>query len=161
MRQTYLALLALTLLAAGCAAEEEDPTSDTSSFDEAIEPFRYNSGINQKKRFVIKSEEEWATTWASISKNRDPKRPAPRVDFARNMVVVAAMGQRLTGGFSVEIGSVQLNGSTLSVEVRETSPGPACATSGVITFPIAAELVPRTEGEVTFVESSQMADCDN
>lgn len=160
MRQTYLALLALTLLAAGCAAEEE-PTSDTSSFDEAIEPFRYNSGINQKKRFVIKSEEEWATVWASISKNRDPKRPAPRVDFARNMVVVAAMGQRLTGGFSVEIGNVQLSDDSLSVEVRETSPGPACTTSGVITFPIAAELVPRTEAEVTFIESAQTSDCDN
>ncbi len=53
----------------------------------------------------------------------------PAVDFSRDIVIVAAAGQRATGGNAIAVERVNRTGDGLAVEVVETNPGPGCMTS--------------------------------
>lgn len=60
----------------------------------------------------------------------------PPVDFARELVVVAAAGQKPSGGHTISVGRVTLNDGELLVEVVETTPGPDCVTTQALTQPV-------------------------
>ncbi|MFN7954070.1 MAG: protease complex subunit PrcB family protein [bacterium] len=65
-----------------------------------------------------------------------PPEPAqPAIDFSREVVVGVALGERLTGGFGVEIVSAARRGTTLEVTFRETKPEPGAMTIQVLTNP--------------------------
>ncbi len=65
-----------------------------------------------------------------------PPEPAqPAIDYAREVVVGVALGERRTGGFTVEIVGATRRGNTLEVTVRETKPAPGAMTIQVLTYP--------------------------
>jgi hypothetical protein len=64
------------------------------------------SNLEDEARMVVRTRAEWADLWASATEGVQPTEDVPVVDFGRRMVLVAAMGRRATGGFSVRIGSV-------------------------------------------------------
>ena len=75
------------------------------------------------------------------------------------MVVVASMGGRATGGYSIEIVRVAETTDRLYVEVREVSPGRSCIVTMAGTAPVTAVRVPRRDLPVEFVERAETRDC--
>jgi hypothetical protein len=71
------------------------------------------------------------------------------VDFAREMVVLVAMGERPSGGHSLRVDGVSdaPNGG-LVVHVTRTSPGPQCMSITMMTAPLDVVRVPRATGAV-------------
>lgn len=115
--------------------------------------------IPDRRRFVIRDEAAWRSFWRELHGNVVPPPEPPAVDFSRQMVIGASMGQRPSGGYAIDIEEIYEDGGTLFPVVLETSPGPLCTTIQVITAPVVAVLVERTGASVTFVEKTETRDC--
>jgi hypothetical protein len=126
---------------------------------EDLTPFRFHSGFEGRERLVIRDPATWERTWRALVAAVQPAPPVPAVDFTRDMVVLAAMGTRRSGGFVIDVEGVYDGGGRVYAAVLETSPGAGCAVTLAITTPVAAVRVPRRDGPVTFVERSRTVDC--
>lgn len=85
------------------------------------------SGIGARRRDVIRDRAQWAAFWREMRSGGGGggtnSAVPPEVDFSRDMVVVAAMGTRGSGGHRVAIDSVTRSEGRLLIVVREVSPG--------------------------------------
>ena len=117
------------------------------------------SGARQQALSVVKTAAEWEDLWSRISAPVAPPRDAPAVDFSHRMVVIAALGQRPTGGFGVRIGAVYEDRDRLYVVYTETSPGAGCLTSQAFTAPVSAVSVPLSEKPASFVRRAEEEAC--
>lgn len=174
MRATATVLLAALLAAPiGCAAEVEvdpdgtppredrpvDGVSDTTRLSTRTVYRDQASGIEDSRRLVIRSDSEWEAFWSEAHANRTSPEPAPEIDFDRSMVVAATLGQRSTGGYSIDIDDVYaIDGATL-VEVVETSPGEGCLVTQALTAPAVAVVVDRRAGEATWTSGEEISTC--
>ena len=129
------------------------------AFGEVEEASTSVSAIMDRERLVITDATAWEAYWARFSGSVAPMPPVPAVDFATERVVTAAMGTQPTGGYSINVPSVQGDGQGIYVVVRETSPGPGCIVTQALTAPAVAVTVPADERPVLFVEESVVVDC--
>src|SRR5204863_7794984 len=58
-----------------------------------------HSSIDQARTVVVRSADEWSALWRAHAEGK----PAPPVDFARELAVGVFLGSRPTAGYSVEI----------------------------------------------------------
>jgi hypothetical protein len=135
---------------------------DSAGLAAALAPYRAASGLRDPQRLVVRDSAHWAAVWAQLAAPPTPggrAAPAPRVDFARSMVVVAAMGARPSTGFEIAIDSVYRSGGQLRAAVREREVGPSCGRVSAPRAPTAGVLVPRDEGDVAFDEWREFVAC--
>ena len=111
------------------------------------------SGIREAKQEVIKDSAAWERLWAQHNANTPRSAPLPDVNFSKEMVIVATMGTKRTGGYSVEILRAERKGKKLRIEVQQTSPPPGSITIQALTAPFHFVAVPRQDLEPEFVES--------
>ncbi len=109
------------------------------------------SGIDRPQQTVVRTADEWQALW----QRHAPGRPAPAVDFTRNMVVAVFLGSRSSGGYQVEITGVRSVGNTLVVQWAERRPGPGMVAAQVMTAPAHFVTVPQHKGEVRFEQAGQ------
>jgi hypothetical protein len=121
--------------------------------------FRHNSRMEAAVREVVRDAGAWSRLWPRLSGSMGGASPAPRVDFDREMALVAAMGRRSTGGFEVRIESVERTGAGLVAHVVETSPGPTCGTGAALSSPADVVLVPRSDLPVRWEVRRAVTDC--
>lgn len=89
---------------------------------------------------ALRSGAEWDGFWQQVQRKR------PRaLDPAREMGVVVFLGERNTGGYAVEIASVQPEDRKLIVSYREQTPDPDMMVTQALTTPWAVAIVPRSE----------------
>lgn len=117
------------------------------------------SGIDDARRLVIRDASRWQAVWAEVVGQRTPAPDPPSVDFDQDMVILAAMGRRGTGGYTIAIDRVYAEGGQLYAVVRETSPAPGCMTIQALTAPVTAVQVPQSDQAVSFIERKEMLDC--
>lgn len=113
------------------------------------------TGIGEARRLVIKDANAWAQFWSELGVGAQPA-----VDFNRDVVVVAAAGQRPTGGHEIAIDRVTQADGGLTVEVVERAPGPNCMTTASLTQPVDVVIVPAADaGNWSFVERKEIRGC--
>ena len=104
------------------------------------------SFVDTAKQFVARTPAEWEAIW----KQHAPARPAPEVDFSKDMVVGVFLGSRNSAGYSVEIVGVEKEAAGVVVRYRETRPGRGAITAQIITSPYHFVAVPKADGTVRF-----------
>ena len=124
---------------------------------DAIEPYRVMNGIYDARRMEIRSEAEWRGQWMRI--RRDRNAVPPPVDFSRDMILLAAMGNQPSGGYAVTIESILDRPEGQIVFVRHTAPGPSCGTTAAITSPLDAVIVPATTKPVRWIVHRTAENC--
>lgn len=127
--------------------------------DPAFQWFRSSSGVREPGTAVIRDVEGWQAAWETITANHSPRPALPAVDFAREMVVLVALGMRSSGGYSAEIRRVLRTGDGISVDYVARSPGSDCFVTGAITHPIDVVIVPRVDGTAVFAKHEQVTNC--
>lgn len=119
------------------------------------------SGITLATRTVVDDAATFEKLWRQAFSAVGDTLPPPAVDWAREKVVFAALGNRPSGGYSVTILDAQQLGDELRITVETTSPGPHCMNASVLTQPADVVSIPRPAAGVIirFVERERVADC--
>ena len=108
---------------------------------------------------VIRDDETWMQTWLRIkNKYADPK-SAPQVDFKRYMILVAAMGPKRSGGYSIRIKRIVDAPSRIEVDLEAMEPGITCTTSQALTSPVQVVRIVRSDKDVNFNVYPQVKIC--
>ncbi|HZX96570.1 MAG TPA: protease complex subunit PrcB family protein [Myxococcales bacterium] len=143
-----LPLLGMLAACGGSAAYDPD----------ALPPGEFlHSLYFQPEHLVVTSQRDWEIEWPHLSGELTP---APEVDFAHFMVLVAALGERPTSGYQVTIDDVRtIRNDRLAARILETVPGKGCGLLQVATTPAQAITVPRFAGTVEFSQGSRVLDC--
>ena len=75
-------------------------------------------------------------------------------------VILVALGERPTGGYSIFIDRVtELQDGSIEVLVRSVAPGPTCGVTAALTQPVDIARVPRRDGSVSFRELAETHNC--
>jgi hypothetical protein len=161
-RYHFLALALVILISPACGTRNVSVTrfSQESTVVSEEHIFTYpHSGINDSRRLVIRDAAVWRVLWREVMGERTPPLAVPAIDFERDMVIVAALGRRGTGGYAITIEDVYAEGGVLYAIVRATSPGLGCMTIQGFMAPVTGVRVPRSEGAVRFIERTDELDC--
>ncbi len=117
------------------------------------------SGIIALERLVIRDATEWPAMWSRIHAAQNPVPDVVQPDFTTEMAVVAAMGEKASGGFDIGIDSVTQHERGSIVYVTEHSPGSGCMTTGALSQPVHAVRAPKTDGTIWWRERSVVDKC--
>ena len=167
---TRSAALATTLLCLFAAACAEAPLLDPGLAEGALpgEPVTLtrvepgpspHSGFSEPARIVVTSQAQWEAVWRKITGSATPATPPPAVDFRREVVLVAAMGGRHTGGYTVRVEEAAADARQVSVRIVETSPSARCVVTQAFTAPVDVVKMTRTSLPVRFGVAQQVRDC--
>jgi hypothetical protein len=168
-RITRLTAAVLAVLAAACSepSSSVDPSLDelepggepvAVSRLEQQHPAHY-SGITRQERIVVDDPVEWEQVWARLWQGSHPVPSVPPVDFGRELVVVAAMGGRPTGGYSIQVDQVRAYADHVTVHAVESSPDRGCVVTMAFTAPVDVVKIPRTALEIRFRTTRTVRDC--
>ena len=91
---------------------------------------------------ILETPEGWAQFWRDHTK--DPGAKPPIVDWANEMVLVAAVGERSEAGDSIEVRRVLQTGDGTEVPVFERIPGDFCSPAAKDHYPVHIVVSPRT-----------------
>jgi hypothetical protein len=112
-----------------------------------------DSAISDSLRLVIRDTEAWRKVWERIYQTQSPTPPLPEIDFSREMLIVAALGGRPTGGYGIVVDRAYERGDRLEVIVRKQTPGKTCLNTQAVTHPVDIVRLPKTERSVVFRET--------
>ena len=113
------------------------------------------SGFQSPLQMFVTSEKDWSDLWEKRQGSGAPKRNHPAVDFAKDVVVVAALGSKLTGGYSLEISKIVRTKDNVEVTVRIGSPAPGTTPGGGPTSPFVFVRMKKPDKPVTFTEEEK------
>jgi hypothetical protein len=114
------------------------------------------SQVAHSDRKVVRDSADWSETWRFIRGNAIEKLPA--VDFAKNVVVIAALGSRVSTGYDITVDSAAVTRSAQLIFVRVTS-NDSCPGGAMETQPLDVVRVRRTVLPVRFVEDTVQVKC--
>lgn len=127
--------------------------------DEQESLFRFTSGFGQEMNSVVRSGDDWAAVWHTAVRRHGYAPALPRIEFGREMLLIATMGTRPTGGYRVVIDRALERQSDIQVFVRHIAPGPRCGTTAAITHPMDAVRLRRSDKPVTWIVRQELAHC--
>ncbi|MGD9588138.1 MAG: protease complex subunit PrcB family protein [Pyrinomonadaceae bacterium] len=114
----------------------------------------FASGLTSKQTKVITTQEEYAAILAGYS-NEAPH----QIDFQNGQVLLVDMGLRLSGGFNIEVTSVEERSKgSVSVQVRLRRPGRTCLAASVLTNPFQFVYIPSRR-EILISENLETIEC--
>lgn len=158
-----LAILPVTLAAqqprAGAAAHAPANAISLTYFGESSDGFTQFSGVSDSLRVVIRDVESWHRYWTTIHRPFIPPPPVPTVDFEREMVLLASLGTRASGGFAIRIEGAIADSGRLVVQIRRSMPGTGCALPAVVTQPVDIARIPVSRAPIAFAERVERTDC--
>lgn len=139
-----------------------EPGAEVSIVRLRAEPysFTFHSGLDKPARIVVRDALIWQSVWTEIYRGTSPVPPAPTIDFSREMVIVAALGARGTGGYGILItGANETDDGGINVAVRSSSPGNSCVVTDAFTQPVDIARMPIRSGKIEFTERSVVSQC--
>ncbi len=119
-----------------------------------------NSGFRDPARLVIDDEAQWTTVWTLLWAQQDsqPAPPPPAVDFTRNSVIVAALGQGSARGFGIDLSRIATTRDTVYAEVSSRL-SVGCNTLAELSQPVDVIRIPKPHAPVVFVERAADGEC--
>jgi hypothetical protein len=111
------------------------------------------SAITETQQVVLRDAKVWEQFWRKHSPDPRTMEKMPKVDFEKEMVIAVTMGQQRTGGYLVEIASVEREDEKLKVTVRRRAPPPDSMTIQVVTSPYHFVAVPKSDLKAEFVQA--------
>lgn len=103
------------------------------------------SGIHKPFVALITNKADWAEYWRHHAAIFHPTPPPPPVDFDRASLIAIHLGERRTGGYSLQILAVDERGGELVVSAVEHRPGPGTIVTQALTQPYEIIRIPRVE----------------
>lgn len=147
---TRAALALALILIAGCDRGASSPTSPDGVVPFTTVHTAQFSGIAVRRGEVISRADVWQRTWDEINATISPKPALPAVDFERNILLLAALGDEGDACKRVVIDRVERSGGALRVSVKETRPPASCVCPPVAVRPVHVVSIPRAATGASF-----------
>ena len=128
-------------------------------FGDGHDGFSQYSGIADSQRVVIRDTTAWRKYWTDIHRPFIPAPAVPAVDFSHEVVLLASMGTRRSGGFVIRIDSATTDSASLIVQVTQVLPGRGCAVPAAVTQPVDLVRLPALSLPIAFRERVERTDC--
>ena len=140
---------ALLIAFAGCGGESsptdpDGPVAFTTVWHEQA------SGMRNAGAQVVARQEPWAQLWEQIVLGRAPKPPLPAIDFEKNILIVATLGETGDSCTQVRIDQVSRRSGILDVTISEIRRPPSCSCPPVVVNPVHVVAVPRAATGATY-----------
>lgn len=154
-----VALLLLATIAAGCT--ETKPTAVVVlPLERLTPPYRDQyTGLTSPARLVVEEARSFEEIWSRAFGTYQPPPPLPDVDFAREVVIVVALGEQGSGGYLIRVTGAIATSADVLVAIESTAPGADCAVSSALTQPLDIVKIPRRAATFRFEESSVARRC--
>lgn len=118
------------------------------------------SHLTHSVRLTVQDSADWRTVWARIAGPNDAAEP-PAVDFTREMLLVAGMGEQPCMGYLINIDTIfRDDDRRIYAVVRERHRGAGCGCLNEVVSPVDVVRVPRTIRPVTFLERRESNVCE-
>jgi hypothetical protein len=121
--------------------------------------YSFFSGYQRPVRIVVTDRNSLDAAWIEVNHNMMPIPATPDVDFNQDIVVVAALGPRTSGGERITIDSARAAGQDVDVYVSSRSPAAGCVTTTVMTSPADIVSLSQPAGSVQFIEQALQVGC--
>lgn len=118
-----------------------------------------SGGLEERRTVTVFNQEDLTALWNEIYAAVEPRPPVPSVDFATNAVVGYFTGIQASGGYSVEVASIQKAGTTTQIIFKQTNPGQDCMASSVITKPYILISVPNDGAQFNVQVTQETRSC--
>ncbi len=136
----YLIMLLAISILAGCVTQ-----SPKELLFQNIENGQ-NSELTEKVFIVINTEPEWEGFCRLLNKNSCEM----DLDFEKNTIIVASMGEQNTGGHLIKIKKIVEQGDTIVVYVEEKYPSEGEMVTQVLTYPYDIVSISKTSKSIVF-----------
>jgi len=110
-----------------------------------------DSGYQSASQTVIDNKERWINLWQQHTSDTEPPTPVPQVDFTSYNVVAVFAGEKSTGGYSVEILTVETRNfqtkdlPSLVIVVEDRQPQPEDFVTEAMTYPYHMIKIPQID----------------
>lgn len=119
-----------------------------------------NSNYSEFTTKEILNIKELSDVWVNLFAKYDRKPPIPLIDFENKMLIALALGERNSGGYSIQVNSILETKNNININVSENKPGSTCMTSSVMVYPFQLIEIPRTAKRITFTKTVNINECD-
>jgi hypothetical protein len=109
------------------------------------------SGFEEAGTQVVTDAAMWQRLWQQCHQGQEPQPELPAVDFEREMVLVARLGQKPSGGYDITITHIAQTDKEVVVTVQERQPPKDAMLTMALTQPYHLLIVERTKLPVRFV----------
>jgi hypothetical protein len=109
-------------------------------------------GITKASHEIIKDQAAWKKLWEQNNVNAQPEVKIPKVNFAKEMVIMVTMGQQRTGGYAIEIVKIEPAAKRLNISVRRVTPPSGAMLIQTLTSPFHIVAVPKSDLSPEFLE---------
>lgn len=143
----WVLFLVIPLLMTGCLSDRGAQSIPIRRLEKGSQ-----SGVVEPRQVVIKDTASWERLWREHQSGNQPQRPAPEIDFAREIVIFVAMGQQSSGGFTIEIVNVEASQLGFRILFQRKGPPPDAMTTQALTAPFEIVAIPKSDLRPEFVE---------
>lgn len=109
-----------------------------------------HSNMNDQQYLDVHNQADFTALWTKTFANQSAAPAMPQVDFTKDMVLAAFLGQQKHGGYIVRIPKIDTSGATANVTVEVTVPGTNCRFLQSQTEPYLFVAAPATTKQVNF-----------
>jgi hypothetical protein len=146
------------------ACTNGSPTALRKTTESAVMPLTMlfesqQSGVQEMLRLVVRDQATWATVWAELEGSATNSAPTPRIDFSKEIVLVATLGTKPTGGYTISLGPSYQTDQEVTAYVQKEVPGRKCGAAEMVTHPFSVASLTRTSLPVRFVETEEVKEC--
>jgi len=146
---TFFIILFLLLANLGCQKNADNSINAPTKLNYDIVTAGQNSGLTIKEDYIIKNNQEWEAVWQKIVANQLEPSAAPAVDFNQETVIVIALGEKKTGGYSVKINNITETENQINIAYSINAPG-SNPTLQAFTQPYIAIKITASDKTITF-----------
>jgi hypothetical protein len=155
LKYITVTLFLFSLFSFSCSNQGEEET--VLAF-EVIHSGPYTS-VTEKKEFHASNNDEYMKLMNEIYADLDQMPKIPEVDFSKNDVGAVFMGQKSSGGYSINFDKIIKRSGAVSCNIYETSPGKGCMLTQGITYPYEIVKTPKLNKKIKFVYKQRTQDC--
>lgn len=129
----------LTLVLTGCASMGGDSNVQVLASGS-------HSGVKEHEYHDLHNAKDFQTWWSKAYSTYSDVPPLPTVDFTKNMVIAAFMGEKTHGGYTLRVENVEQTLDAYNVKIKISIPGNNCRASQDIVQPFEFVVVPNNNG---------------
>lgn len=134
--KNYILLLALFLMS--CA------TNNKNMVDYKI-LYSGQNGITEEVDYIlIKNNQNYIDIIEKLNVNEDSYNELLNIDFSKNNICIFLLGQRNTGGYSIEVESLKFVKKVLYIKTKEIGPAKGEIVTMALTNPYCIVVIPKT-----------------